>query len=120
MNLWNGHMDLEKKSPDSFYNSFFKEFESDGPKGMKGQMYFDPIEDAVMAITEVFEADNEGAILLDPITEKTYNVIRRNIVTYISRKYNYININRVPLDFAASLEKGQLLMLTVKTETFCL
>lgn len=59
-----------------------------------------------------------NATLLDPITNKTYNVCKRAMTYYRSKTYSYLNVNRIPLEFAATLQKGQPLMLFNDKETF--
>ena len=62
-----------------------------------------------------------NSILLDPISNKTYNVCRRNTTKYRPGTYKYLNINRIPAGiFASTLLKGQPLMLYNDGETFLL
>lgn len=61
-----------------------------------------------------------NSVLLDPITNISVEVTRRKETHYRSRKYSYLNVNRIPLAFAQTLEKGHPLMLTNDKETFFL
>ena len=58
-----------------------------------------------------------NAILLDPITNKVYDVIRRRVTTYRRSKYNFLNLNRLPIEFVATLEKGHPLLVMEGEET---
>lgn len=61
-----------------------------------------------------------NSVLLDPVTQKTYNVCKRATTHYRSRKYAYLNVNRIPLEFASTIQKGQPLVLSTDQETFLL
>lgn len=64
--------------------------------------------------------NDPNAIILDPTTEKTYNVIKRDVKTYRKGKYHYLNVNRLPLELTAILVKGYPLVLYNDKETFLL
>ena len=58
-----------------------------------------------------------NAVLVDIITNKMYDVCKRDETHFRSRKHSHLNINRVPLDFANTLVKGYPLMLVTETAT---
>lgn len=57
-----------------------------------------------------------NAILIDPLTEKTYNVVRRQETTYRSGRFHFLNVNRLPLELGAILEKGYPLIVSYEVD----
>lgn len=55
--------------------------------------------------------------LLDPLTEKTYNVLRRSTTGYKNR---FLNVNRLPFELMERLTLGYPLMLSNEQETILL
>lgn len=69
---------------------------------------------------QIWDTTESKSKLVDLLADKSYNVRRRRELHYRGYKHNCLNINRVPYEFAASLEKGYPLMLTNDRETFFL
>ena len=61
-----------------------------------------------------------NSTLTDPITNISVQVCRRSETHYREKKHSYLNINRIPLEFANTLTKGYPLILTKNKETFFL
>jgi hypothetical protein len=69
-------------------------------------------------VSDYFKRYELNSILVDPVTNKMYNVCKRATTQYRSKKYKFLNVNRVPLDFSLTLMKGQPLVLYNEKETF--